>query len=144
MPGIVAETTHGGLPVGSPGVTNAYTPPATFTVTGPLRFYGADCNTVRYNPQQINAFESELVSFGAALVPTGTWDVNSVTNLATLFAQWLTNFCPPKAAAATKPAGGNTLTIPTDYYGTYGKYLGEPTGFLSLCGGTVLVPYYAP
>lgn len=94
MPGIVAEVGFGGLPVGSVGVTNAYTPPGTFTVTCALRYYGSDCNITRYNPQQINAFQSEMLCLAATLCPNGTWNCNSVCNLATAFACFINNYAP--------------------------------------------------
>jgi hypothetical protein len=91
--GIIPDTGYGGLVVASlpapAGVTNAYVPPAGFTVSSPLKFYGADCTANRFDPQQLNAFESEMIALGVALLPTGTWNAGSVSNLAALFAGWV-------------------------------------------------------
>lgn len=70
------------------GVTNAYIPPEGFTVSCPLTYYDGNCNTNRYDPQQMNAFEAEMLALAVAMFPTGTWNCGSVTNMANAFTNY--------------------------------------------------------
>lgn len=93
--GIIPDVAYGAQVVAAlpapAGVTNAYVPPNGFTVSSALNFYGSNCSATRFDPQQLNAFESEMLALGAAFYPTGTWNTGSVTNLATLFNAWVAN-----------------------------------------------------
>lgn len=96
MSGIFPQEHAGGLPVrdenGQPivydNVENAYVPPADFSVTCSINYLPSDC-TARFEPRQLNALQSELLSFAVRLDPQGTWDCDSVTNLPRMFNSWL-------------------------------------------------------
>lgn len=103
--GTIPDALSGGILVASlpapVGVMNAYIPPATFTVSCPLRFYGSDCNSTRFDPQQINAFESEMLCLAVAMSPNGTWNCGSTCNLGTAFANYLAGAAANTAATDT-------------------------------------------
>lgn len=90
--GIIPDPGYGGIVVTTlpapVGVTNAYVPPGSFTVSSPLTFYGMNCSANRFDPQQLNAFESEMIALAATLAPNGTWNTGTVTNLAAAFQTW--------------------------------------------------------
>ena len=86
--GGVAANNDGDFP---DGVTNTYTPPDTFTISSTLYYYGPTCVLNRYDPQQMNAFESELLALAAKFAPHGTWNSGAVINLANAFQTWLDN-----------------------------------------------------
>src|SRR5262245_20569819 len=95
MPGIFPETTAGGKfirdPAGNPitasGVERAYAPPATFTSTGQFTALPSDCSA-RFEPKQLNAIVSELVSFVEYLDPNGPWNCGALNNIKTAFQVW--------------------------------------------------------
>jgi len=113
--GIFPDRTLGSVVVRSlpapAGVTNAYVPPGTFTLSSPITFYGSDCTIIRFDPQQLNAFESEMVALAVAMFPTGTWNSGSVTNLANAFLNFTTHW------AGGGSGGGESvaLSISTTY-----------------------------
>lgn len=90
--GIIPDPGYGGIVVSTlpppSGVTNAYVPPDSFTVSSALTFYGSNCSANRFDPQQLNAFESEMLALAATLAPNGTWNSGVVTNLAAAFQTW--------------------------------------------------------
>lgn len=95
MPGILPETTAGGLvyrdisgvPLNPPGVQSAYSPPATFVASCAFTALPSDC-TARIEPKQINAIVSELIALAECFDPNGPWDCNSLTNLCRAFTYW--------------------------------------------------------
>lgn len=113
--GIIPDPGYGGLVVEvlppPAGVTNAYVPPDSFTVSTTLRFYGANCSSNRFDPQQLNAFESEMLCLAATINPNGTWNAGSVCNLGNAFSTW----------AAGISGDGVTLTQAADYPGSAGS-----------------------
>lgn len=110
--GIIPDPGYGGIVVTTlpapAGVSNAYVPPTSFTVSSNLNFYGANCSANRFDPQQLNAFESEMLALAATINPNGTWNTGSVTNLANAFATW----------AAGITSGGVSLATAADYPGS--------------------------
>lgn len=113
--GIVVTT----LPAPS-GVTNAYVPPSSFTVSSQLFFYGANCAATRFDPQQLNAFESEMLCLAATMAPNGTWNTGSVCNLASAFQTWaqaITSGSLSLSAASAYPssAASNTTAATPAY-----------------------------
>lgn len=96
MPGIFPDPANGGVVIrdlagnclNPPGVTNAYCPPLPFTTTCEMTALPDNC-TARLSPAQINAVNSELVSFAACLDPDGIWNCASAANLCTAFNAWI-------------------------------------------------------
>lgn len=113
--GIIPDPGYGGLVTVSipapAGVTNAYVPPSTFTVSTALTFYGANCSANRFDPQQLNAFESEMLCLAATINPNGTWNAGSVCNLGAAFSFW----------AANLEVAGVVLATAADYPGSVGS-----------------------
>lgn len=111
--GIIPDPGYGGLVVTvlppPAGVTNAYVPPDSFTVSTPLTFYGANCSANRFDPQQLNAFESEMLCLAATINPNGTWNAGSVCNLGNAFSVW----------AASISGDGVSLAKAADYPGSH-------------------------
>jgi len=95
MPGIIPEVADGAIVIRDSlgnclepaGVENAYCPPEEFESTCDISALPSDC-TARISPEQINAIVSELLCFAVALNPTGSWDCDSLCNLADNFAAW--------------------------------------------------------
>lgn len=79
-----------------------YTPPSGFTIDGcDETALPSDC-TARIDPEQMNAIVSEMLALIVELTPEGTFDCDSVTNLATAFAAWsLANISPQVRVAST-------------------------------------------
>jgi hypothetical protein len=120
--GIIPDPGYGGLIVTvlppPAGVTNAYVPPTSFTVSSPLTFYGANCSSNRFDPQQLNAFEAEMLCLAATINPNGTWNTGSVCNLGIAFSTW---------AAALQTGGGVALVPAVDYPGSAASDAGAAT-----------------
>lgn len=110
--GTIADAISGGITVNSlpapAGVTNAYVPPVGFTVSGTLNFYGNNCGVTRFDPQQLNAYTSEMLCLAATLAPNGTWNTGSVCNLAAAFQSWVAGFS----------GGSVSLAVAADYPGS--------------------------
>ncbi|UPT53302.1 hypothetical protein [Synechococcus phage Ssp-JY38] len=95
MPGIIPEQDSGALVIrdmggtciAQPLVINGYCPGADFTSSCQIRALPSDC-TARITPAQINAFQSELLSFAECLDPDGNWDCDELNNLCTNFTAW--------------------------------------------------------
>lgn len=94
MPSIFPELAAGGLVIrtqaGAPTgavVERAYVPPAAFAANCDLTALPSDC-TARFEPKQLNAIVSELVSFAECMDPNGPWDCSSLQNLCAAFNAW--------------------------------------------------------
>jgi hypothetical protein len=95
MPGIMPDQMAGGVvvrngagaPTNPPNVVYAFVPPPAFVMTCPQTALPSDC-TARVTPGQVNALQSEILALAATMNPTGTWNCNSATNLATMFSDW--------------------------------------------------------
>lgn len=75
-----------------------YTPPPEFTFSGGNETaLPSDC-WGRVDPEQVNAIVSELLALMVGLTPSGTFDCNSVTNLADAFAAWVTGHVDTKVS----------------------------------------------
>lgn len=125
--GIFPDTSFGGVIVTDSipdGVTNAYIPGPLYTLSCSLTYYGSDCDLTRYDPQQINALEAEMIALSEAMFPTGTWNCGSVTNLANAFrnftASWAGGGGGPSLALSTSAyyplaSGSNTTAASPGY-----------------------------
>lgn len=96
MTGILPLITAGGVvtrdaagaATNPPGVQNAYVPGVDFNFTCEPTALPSTCDA-RIFPSQINAIMSELISLGECFDSDGTWDCASLTNLCSLFNQWV-------------------------------------------------------
>lgn len=80
--------TAAGAAVPATGVSNAYVPPNTFTMSAAETLYGSDCSVCRVDLGMLNALASEELALAVAMTPTGTWDLGRVNNLAIAFAAY--------------------------------------------------------
>jgi hypothetical protein len=87
----VVTRTASGTATNPGNVSNAYSPAAAFTSTGPLTALpDDDCKRTKLLPKQVNAVNSELICFAEALFGAGNWDQSILCNLRTMFDAWRT------------------------------------------------------
>lgn len=112
--GGVAVVDGGGNPTNPPGVTNAYVPALPFTTSCTLRYYGSDCPTTRYDPQQINAFQSEMICLAEKMDPDGAWSCDSLCNLGAAFSNFADGIQPALQDCAGDPLPEGTQVATCD------------------------------
>lgn len=116
--GTIPDLINGGVLVTATsipaGVTNSFVPSPGFTVTGPLLYYSGSCNS-HYDPQQINAFEAEMLNLASVMDPTGKWDLTKVTNLGTAFKDYAAtiNGAYLVGLASVTAISGSTFSVVT-------------------------------
>lgn len=72
---------------------------SAFGMNGPQTAHPEGCIIVK--PKELNAISSEILRLAVELDPTGTWDLESLSNLATAFEHWKTAFSAAMTASLT-------------------------------------------